>query len=374
MRRVLFVATVTRHINAFHIPYLKWFKEHGYEVHVASNGNENIEYCDKHYNLEFARFPIKMQNVKVYKELKEIINNNKYDIIHCHTPVGGVLTRMTAKKARKKYNTKVIYTAHGFHFYNGAPILNWVIYYPIEKHLSKYTDCLITINSEDYKKAKNKFKAKNIKLINGVGVDENKFNFKIENEEKNKIKSTLNINDNDFIMIYPAELSKRKNQGMLLNAIKILKDEGYNNVKLLLPGLDSMQGKYQEKAKELDIEKQILFLGYRKDIPELMKISDIAVSTARQEGLPVNLLEAMMCELPIIATDCRGNRDLVETNRNGYIVKQDDVKELSERIKEFINNREKIVEFGKNGRQKVCIYELNTVINDIEQIYNTIGS
>ena len=114
MKRVLFVATVTRHINAFHIPYLKWFKEQGYEVHVASNGNEKIEYCDKHFNLPFARFPLKVENIKTYKELKKIINDNNYEIIHCHTPVGGVLTRLAAKKARQN-GTKVIYTAHGFY-------------------------------------------------------------------------------------------------------------------------------------------------------------------------------------------------------------------------------------------------------------------
>ena len=145
MKKVLFVATVTKHINSFHIPYLKWFKEEGYEVHVASNGNEPIEYCDKHYNLPFERFPLRKNNIKTYRELKKIINENKYEIIHCHTPVGGVLTRLAAKKARKK-GTRVIYTAHGFHFYKEAPLLNWLIYYPIEKWLSRYTDCLITMN------------------------------------------------------------------------------------------------------------------------------------------------------------------------------------------------------------------------------------
>ena len=135
MKKVLFVATVTEHINAFHIPYLKMFKENGYEVHVASNGNERIKYCDKHYNILFTRNPFNFNNIQAFKELKEIISNNNYETIHCHTPVGGVLARFAGKKARKS-GTRVIYTAHGFHFYKGAPLLNWLLFYPIEKYLA----------------------------------------------------------------------------------------------------------------------------------------------------------------------------------------------------------------------------------------------
>ena len=154
MKKVLFVASVNSHIIGFHTPYLKMFQERGYEVHVASYGDEKIEYCDKHHNIHFERFPFKLKNIKAYKELKKIIKDNKFEIIHCHTPTASVLTRLAARNARKKYNTKVIYTAHGFHFYKGAPAINWIIYYPIEKWLARYTDCLITINQEDYERAK----------------------------------------------------------------------------------------------------------------------------------------------------------------------------------------------------------------------------
>ena len=167
MKKVLFVATVNRHIIGCHLPYLKWFKEQGYEVDVASRGIEEIDYCDKHFNLSFERFPLKSNNIKAYKELKKIISNNHYEIIHCHTPVGGVLTRLAARKERKK-GTKVLYTAHGFHFYKGAPLLNWIIYYPIEKIMAKFTDCLITIVNEDYEFAKKHLKAKEIRHIKAI--------------------------------------------------------------------------------------------------------------------------------------------------------------------------------------------------------------
>ena len=233
MKKVLFVATITKHIIGFHTPYLKWFKEQGYEVHVASNGNEKIEYCDKHFNIPFERFPIKVNNLKAYKQLKNVIDSNQYTIIHCHTPVGGVLTRLAARDSRKNNKTKVMYTAHGFHFYKGAPILNWIIYYPIEKICARWTYCLITINQEDYKLAKRQFRIQKIKLIHGVGVDENKFNIKVDKKRKIEIRHKLGLNEDDFVISYVAELNNNKNQGMLIEVIKELNN---NKIKLLLVG------------------------------------------------------------------------------------------------------------------------------------------
>lgn len=296
MKKVLFVATVTKHINAFHIPYLKWFQEQGYEVHVASNGEERIEYCDKHYNLSFERFPLKINNLKAYKELKKIIDENNYNIIHCHTPVGGVLTRLSARKARKN-GTKVFYTAHGFHFYKGAPLLNWLIYYPIEKICARWTDCLITINEEDYKFAKNHFKNINkIRFVKGVGVDSKKFGKNnMSQEQKEALREEIGINKDDFVIIYPAELSKRKNQGMLIKAIRLIDNK--KRIKVLLPGNDSNNRKYQKLAKKIGVDNQVLFLGFRNDIQNLIQISDLAVSTSKQEGLPVNIIEDMFMRL-----------------------------------------------------------------------------
>ena len=360
-KKVLFVATVDSHILQFHIPYLKLFKEHGYEVHVATNGKEQIPYCDKKHVICVERNPIKFNNLKAIRQLKKIINEEKFNIIHCHTPMGSVVTRIAAKKARKKYGTKVIYTAHGLHFFKGAPIKNWLIFYPIEKILSKYTDCLITINEEDYNLAKNKFWCKDIEFVQGVGVDKNRFNFVMSEEEKNKIRNELNINKDDFVIIYPAELSKRKNQQMLLDIIKELKDQGYKNVKLLLPGLDSMNGAYQKYANNLGIQDEVRFLGYRNDIPKLMKISNLAVSVARQEGLPVNLIEAMMCDLPIVATDCRGNRDLI-----GDCVKINDKEDFKKKIIDIIENKT-IKNYDKDK------FELSNVMEKMIFIYKYIS-
>ena len=360
MKKVLFTATVDSHIIQFHIPYLKWFKEQGYEVHVATNGDEKIEYCDVKHKIPFERNPMKINNIKAIFKLKKIIEKEKFQIIHTHTPMGSVVTRLAAKNARKKYKTKVIYTAHGFHFFEGAPLINWIVFYPIEKYLSKYTDCLITINEEDYNLAKTKFNAKKVELVNGVGVDENKFDFQMSDEEKHKLRRSLGLNDDDFVIIYVAELSKRKNQGMLIKTVKKLIDEGKDNIKVILPGVDSRNGYYQEMTKKLKIEKNIKFLGYRKDIPKLLKISNLYVSTAKQEGLPVNLVEAMFSGLPIIATDCRGNRDVAEK-----LVNIDNINELYESIKKYINDEEKYISSEITNK-----YKLKNIIKEMVKIYN----
>lgn len=364
MKKVLFVATVTKHINIFHIPYLKWFKEQGYEVHVASSGDEKIDYCDKHYNLPFERFPIKKNNFKVYKELRKIINENNYEIIHCHTPVGGVLTRLAARKARKK-GTKVIYTAHGFHFYKGAPILNWIIYYPIEKICAKWTDCLITITEEDYNFAKKKFKVKRIEHINGVGMNTKRFEKELSESEKENKRKDLNLKPNDIVFSYVAELNKNKNQVLLIEAIKNLKEKGLD-AKLLLVGEGILKETYKKYIEENKLEDNVKLLGKRTDINEILSITDIYLASSLREGLPVNVMEAMYKSLPIIATDNRGHRELVKNGENGFIVK--DENEIIESIQEILNKGLKR-QFGEDGKEKSQKYELKRIIEKMEKIY-----
>lgn len=367
MKKVLFVATVTKHINTFHIPYLKWFKEQGYEVHVASNGEEKIEYCDKHFNLPFERFPLKIKNIKVYNELKKIINDNEYEIIHCHTPVGGVLARLAARKARKKYNTKVIYTAHGFHFYKGAPILNWVIYYPIERWLAKYTDCLITINTEDYEFAKKKFKkARSIEHINGVGFNTERFNIEILKEEKEEIKKDFNIEKDEVVLSYVAELNKNKNQGLLIDVVEQLMKDNLK-VKLLLIGEGPLKEYYEKVIKEKQLQKNVLVLGKRQDVPQLLSITDIYVASSIREGLPVNIMEAMYMGLPIVATDNRGHRELIVNNDNGFIVSNS--KELKLNIELLIENKELREKMKNVSIEKTKDYYIENVIKQVESIY-----
>lgn len=341
-KKVLFVATVSSHIRGFHTPYLKMFKEKGYEVYVAAKNNlpkgEKLQYCDRFVEIPFSRSPYSTDNLKAIKHMKTLLKKERFDIIHCHTPMGAVVTRLAARKARKN-GTRVIYTAHGFHFYKGAPLLNWMLFYPVEKYLAKYTDTLITINNEDYERAKNKFNKRchDIQYVPGVGVDPKKFDFKMTKQEKHDLRASLGLRDDDFVMIFPAELSKRKNQLWLINTLKPLFNE-HPEMHLLLPGSDKLNGKCQKLAKKLGLEKQVHFLGFRKDISKLLKISNLAVSSSKQEGLPVNILEAKMTGLPVVVLGCRGMRDILDGDETSKIIRLNDEEGFKKGILLFRNN------------------------------------
>ncbi len=370
MKKILFVASVTRHIKTFHIPYLKYFKDKGYEVHVASNGDEKIDYCDKHFNLPFERSPFKFNNLKAYKKLKEIINKGEYELVHCHTPVASVLTRKAARKMRRRIGTKVIYTAHGFHFYKGAPLKNWLIYYPIEKRYAKDTDILITINEEDYAFAVRKLKAKRIEHVHGIGVNPKKFMIDISEAERDERRANFTVQPLDFLITYVAELNNNKNQMMLLEAMKKLAAE-YPNIKLLLAGDGVNKEKYEKYIKENKLQSNVLLLGYRTDIPMLLKLSDLYVATSKREGLPVNIVEAMIAGLPVVATDSRGQRELISDGENGYIVKIGDVNDLTSKIKNiYLDYR--IRERVTNGaRATVEPYLFENVLKEMKAIYKS---
>lgn len=379
IKKAIILTTVPSTIEQFNMQNIKLLKELGYKVEVASNFNTtgNIdnsrletfinELKDLNVgiiNIGFSRKLLNFNNIKAYFQINRLFKNENYQLIHCHTPICSVITRLAARKSRKK-GTKVIYTAHGFHFYKGASILNWLIYYPIEKMCAKWTDYLITINEEDYNLAKTKFKAKKIELINGVGVDENKFNFTLTDNEKERIRQKLNLKKEDFVLIQVGELNKNKNQIMTIEAMKKIVKEN-KNIKLLLVGKGTLKDFYAEKIKEYNLEEYIFLLGYRRDIPQLLKISDCLISTSKREGLPVNLIEAAMSGLPIIATNCRGNRDLTDKDK---LIDIDDISKLEEKILEIERNRKKYQNKKIELRKNLKKYSLNSVLAKMEKIY-----
>ena len=360
-KKVLFVATVDSHIELFHLPYLKMFRDKGWEVHVATNTDKPIKYCDKKIKLSICRSPMKMvANIKAIRELKKVIGQEKYEIVHCHTPMGGVVARLAAKKFRRS-GTRVIYTAHGFHFYKGAPLHYWLMYYPVEKYLSKYTDTLITINQEDYERARKKFgkRCYDIQYVPGVGVDEKKFAKKMSVDEKKKLRESLGLGEDDKVLICVGRLDKNKNQGFLVRTMKQLmaEDAKYH---LLLVGPDEYGGKYQRLALKLGVEKNVHFLGFREDVSELLQIADVMVSASKREGLPVNLIEAAVLGVPIVATDCRGNRDVCGRVGEGATILNNDG--------DFINALSGVFKVGLDAKNK-SQYDFVTVVDEMEKIY-----
>ncbi|WP_459501958.1 glycosyltransferase family 4 protein [Bacillus sp. C1] len=365
--KVLFCATVDIHFKAFHLPYMKWFKEQGWEVHVAAAGNMELPYVDKKYELSIQRSPLQSKNIKAYKELKAIIDENGYKIIHCHTPMGGVITRLAARSARK-YGTKVLYTAHGFHFCKGAPLINWLLYYPIEKVMANYTDCLITINQEDYDLAVQRhFKATKIEQVHGVGVDTEYFQ-PADEIQKLCTKSEMGYKPNDFLMFYAAEFNKNKNQQLLIRSLALIKDS-VPNAKLLLAGNGPLLEECKDLAKQIGVFEMIEFLGYRNDISKILSACDIAVASSLREGLPVNIMEAMACGLPIIASENRGHLELVEDGVNGYIISDQDAQVFALRVVEISKSKELLVKMGIESERKIHKYSIVQVKSELSSIY-----
>lgn len=367
-KRILIVATIDRHIEKFHLPYIKEFKKMGYEVHVATNGYKELENVDKKITIPIQRTPFSIKNIFSIFKLRRIIKKNNYEIIHCHTPMGSVVTRLAAKNIKKVSSPFVVYTAHGFHFFKGASKVNWLIYYNIEKVLSKYTDLILTINNEDYKLAKEKFYC-NIEYVPGVGIDLSKFIPKTELLYVSNRKK-IGISNSSFVITYVAELSNRKNQEVLISAMSRL-CEKYDNLKLYLIGDGPNVEEYKNLVKQLNLEDDVIFSGYQSDVTKYLYASDMLVSSSKQEGLPVNILEGMSIGLPIVVSNCRGNIDLIKNGYNGLIVENDSMsfEQAIEKIFLDKNLRDKL---GEKNLLEIKKYSLQDVVNQtMEKIFTT---
>lgn len=366
MKKILYVATITEHFYYFHLPYLKMFHELGWQVDVASHGDVCLPYCDNRYEIPIKRSPADKDNLQAYRMLKRIIKENNYDIIHCHTPMGGILARLAAASQRK-HGTKVLYTAHGFHFYKGAPKLNWLIYFPIEYVMSFLTDCLITINEEDYNCAKKHFRVKDIRKVNGVGYNSDRY-FPVTGEEKAGLRKKLGYSDKEKLLVYVAEMNANKNQAMLIKSLKLI-CEKRDDVRLLIVGADNYNGEYIRLAHETGVANKVDFTGHREDINDLLHISDIAVGSSYREGLPVNVMEALACGLPVVLSDNRGHRVLGVNGENGYVVSVNDYDEMAEKILEILSDDNKYNRFSKNAVELIRPFSKESVLTELKQVY-----
>lgn len=318
MKKVLFVAKVVRsHIATFHLPYLKMFKEMGWETAVAAHNDYDdprdcvIPNCDTYFDVPFDRFPLSPNNVTSYRQLKKIIDAGEYDIIHCHTPVSAMITRLAALSARKR-GTKVIYTAHGFHFFKGAPLINWLLYFPVEWALAHFTDALITINKEDYARAQ-KFAAKKVYYVPGVGIDTKKF--APNPEVRIRKRHEFGFEDNEIVLLSVGEVNENKNHKVVIEALAQL---GRRDVKYVICGTGPLMDSYRQLAETLDIADQLILAGFRKDVAEFYQAADIFVFPSLREGLPVAVMEAMASGLPVLCSKIRGSSDLITDN--GYYI------------------------------------------------------
>lgn len=366
-KKVLFIASVAVHFHAFHRPYLKWFYDQGYEVHVACKGDFSDPHVAKVWNINFARSPLSLSHIRSFLQLKKIINENNYALISCHTPMASALSRVSAISARKK-GTPLLYTAHGFHFFRGASVGYWLTYYPIEVALSYLTDAVICINKEDFDLINSKGSAStDYYLIPGIGVSSSRFE-PLSMDQKIQLRTALDINKNDFVMIYAAEFIDRKNHKLIVDAIALLGSKA-DNFKVLFAGVGTLMDELKAYVSSCDLDEEIRFLGYVTDIEKYFKVADVALSASKQEGLGINLVEAMMCGAPVIATIDRGHCTVVDDRVNGILFPQNDAKALADAIIELYQNEELRSKMSKEAIKKSAEFEIEKSLDAMSKIY-----
>lgn len=365
LKKVLFVAN-HKGFSKFNAPYMAWFKENGWQVDNASPGIETT-IVNNQYDVDIHRSPFSLKNITAYKQLKKIINQGYYDIIHVHTPMGAALGRLAAIGARKK-GTKVIYTAHGFHFFKGAPIINWLLYYPIEKFLARWTDALVTINEEDYHRAmRHNLSSGKIYHIDGVGVNLERFH-PIDQEQKKQIRYKLGLKPDDFVGLYVAQFIKRKNHVFIIEALpQILKE--IPNFKMVFAGSGETFEHCKERAKELGVSDATKFLGGRSDIPDLCGMADIHISSSVQEGLAIGNIEAMACGCPLIVSNVRGHSDVCLHNRNGLLFELSDEHQLINAIKKIATDKQLFETISNTNLQDAHKYSITKEVRTMADIY-----
>lgn len=380
MKRVLMLASVASMIDQFNMPNIALLQKLGYEVDVACNfieGNtcsdarvaelkQKLQDMHVHcYQIDFARNIKHMgQNMRALRQVEGLMKQNGYAFCHCHSPIGGVVARIAGHRTR----TKVIYTAHGFHFYQGAPVMNWLVYYPVEKMLSRWTDVLITINHEDYKLAKKKFKMKKLTYVPGIGIDTQREC--LSQKEKEEKRKELGIPQDAFLITNAAEFTPNKNQKTVIEAIEQLHNP---NIYFVMCGIGEKKAELEQYVKEHGLEEHIRFVGFRNDLHEILQTSDCFVLSSFREGLSVALMEAMAEGLPVVCSRIRGNVDLIKDGKGGILIsppKRDEYIKAFEKLYNMKNEAfGQFLHMGEINRKMIYIFGRKNVENHMKAIY-----
>jgi glycosyltransferase involved in cell wall biosynthesis len=371
MKKILYVTTIGTTVNAFLVPHIKDLVYKGYKVDVATNidveiDKELIEKGVRIFNIQFQRNPLSKKNKKAYEEIQKLQKKEQYDIVHVHTPVASFVTRLALKYEK---NLKMVYTCHGFHFYKGGLLINWIIFYPLEKMAAKWTDRIITINSEDFEIA-SKFKLRNngqVSKIHGVGIEKEKY--VIEDFDKSEYRKKLGLSDDDFVILVLAELNKNKNHIQIIKAMNLLKNK-YPNIRAIFAGTGRLEEKIKNQIKENGLEKKISLLGWRNDVKELINSSDVVGLFSKREGLGKCLLEAMICGTCVIATNTRGPRELIQNNTNGFLFEIGGFKKTAEAIEKIHEEKQLKDIFEKRVVDTANNYLLSSVLQQLDNIYD----
>ena len=383
MKKALVLASVASMIDQFNMPNIRLLIDMGYHVDVACNFVNGSTCSDEKvsqlkavldslgvgcFQIDFARNVLKVsQNLKAYCQTRRIVKEGRYDLIHSHSPIGGLLSRLAARDMRigNGGSTKVIYTAHGFHFFKGAPLLNWMIFYPIEWVSSYLTDTLITITKEDYARATERMHAGKVEYIPGVGIDVKKFRAEVPVEVKLQKRQELGVGVDDMMVLSVGELNKNKNHEVVLRAIAKL---GRKDVHYVIAGRGALKEYLENLAVELGIGNQFHLLGFRTDIKELYKVADVFAHPSFREGLSVAVMEAMASEMPIVCTAIRGNTDLIDEGKGGYLFNPADVDGAYTALKQVVDNVDRKA-LGLYNTKKAEGLDVHVILDKMKEIY-----
>lgn len=367
--KILYVTTISLTMNSFFKPHIRMLVREGHTVEIACNSAElaldglyDELGCVSH-QIDFSRSPLSRGNLRAYGQLKKVIEAGGYDIVHCHTPNASVVTRLVCRRFRRKSGLRVFYTAHGFHFYRGAPKLNWMVYYPVERLCARFTDKLITINKEDYELAKARFKAGEICYVPGVGVDLSRFrDVRVDRAAKRR---EIGVPEDAVLLFSVGELNENKNHQVIIRALARLADP---NVHYAIAGVGDKRDELLSLAAELGVAEQVHLLGYRKDIPELNGTADVFCFPSYREGLSVSLIEVMACGLPVLCSRIRGNTDLICAD-GGYLFHPYDVNDCYQGLCSILCGD--LRKMGEVNRECAPRYSLDAIIDEMKSIYES---
>jgi len=367
--KALFVATVYTHLYAFHIPFMKHLQGLGYEVHAAASPvggfEKDVEAAGvRCWDVPFSRSAMRLQNVTAYGKLRALLKRNSYDLVHVHTPVAAWLGRLAARRAGQG---PVLYTAHGFHFFKGMPWHYWLLYRPAEWLAARWTDGLIVINSEDFEQAERMgFRGgKDLFLVHGVGVDLTRYGS--EATDSRPARTELGLEAEDLVVTCVAEFTPTKNHGFLLSAWPLV-HERVPAAHLILVGDGCKLRSLKRRALREELPN-VRFLGFRRDVPDILQATDVVVLPSKREGLPRAITEAMAAGKPVVAADVRGSRDLVKHDVTGLLVQLGDVPGLAGAVTRLLQDGELRQRMGRAGQARVEDYSLQRVLEEMRGIY-----
>lgn len=363
-KRILVVCTTDSMIWNFLVPHIEELEKKGFIVEGAASVTGDYfdelvnQFHIKMHKISFARNPFSFTNVRAYRELKQIIKEGRFDFIFCHEPVGGMMGRLAGKRCGKK----VIYMAHGFHFFKGAPLKHWLLYFTAEYLLAFLTDACITINKEDYAISK-KMHAKRKYYIHGIGIQP-KINESVITPDV--LKKKLGIRAGDVVLMSVGELSERKNHQVIIEAMHLMQKK---DIKLVICGEGKLREKLEALCKKFELENSVIFTGFVKNVGDYLSICDIFIYPSLWEGLGIAGLEAMAKKLPIIGADRRGIKDYVLHEKTGLLFEPHDSRTLADEIEKLISDPVFENKLVKNSQKIVPMFGLENVKKELELIY-----